>query len=141
MKPELHILDCGGIPVTMRLEARRHYLFAQIDGPVNTLDSSLCYWRALAQECQRRQVHRLMVRDDLEGPPMPAAELAQLVAALSTTALAGVRIAFVEPVAEHLPLMEHGQILAQESGFQAAVFAGEVAAEQWLLYGGGADSA
>jgi hypothetical protein len=136
MAHEEHLLDCDGDTIRLQLEPRRHYLFAHVDGASNGLATSLRYWRELAQICMQRGIERLMVVDALDGPPMSLPDLGSLISAMAGSPLRRIRIAFVEPVATHLPMMEHGQILAQEHGFEAGVFASQLAGERWLLYGG-----
>ena len=135
------MLDIRHIPfdgktVELRLEQRRQYLHASVYGPENSLASSIAYWAVLAEECERRGEKRLLVIDHLDGPAMQAEEMEKLVGHFADSILTRVRIAFVEPVAVHLPQMEHGQILAQELGYEARIFGGQHDAEHWLVYGG-----
>lgn len=136
---EIRHIAFDGKTVELHLDQRRHYLFASVYGPENTLASSIAYWAVLAEECERRRERRLLVIDHLDGPAMQAVEMEQLVGHFAGSILTRVRIAFVEPVAVHLPQMEHGQILAQELGYEARVFGSQHDAEHWLVYGGETD--
>lgn len=136
---EIRHIDFDGKTVELHLEQRRQYLQAIVHGPENSLASSIAYWAVLAEECERRPETRLLVIDHLDGPAMQAEEMEKLVGHFADSILTRVRIAFVEPVAVHLPQMEHGQILAQELGYEARVFGTQHDAEHWLVYGGETD--
>jgi hypothetical protein len=119
----------------VRYENRPGYLFAKIDGPYDSLEISLSYWRELAAECQRRKASRLLVVDQLQGEPLDINAVESLIKGWQGTGLESVQTAFVELDSVNVAFMEHGQIFANESGFSTRVFTEFEEAERWLRYG------
>lgn len=119
----------------LRFEQGSGYLYAHVSGPEDSFDITLAYWTAIAAECRRRRVHRVLVVDELEGEPATPTELEERVRSLHGTGLENVRVAFVEPVDAHLAQMEHAEILAREQGFLIRVFNSLTNAEIWLRHG------
>jgi len=121
----------------LRFEDRPHYLVAIVSGNEDSLEVSVAYWQRVLAECRTRRAGNLLLVDEIDGPPMQADTLAQLIARFEGTGLEAIRIAFVELVTANVPLMEHGQILAMEKGFQARVFSRMDDADRWLRFGAG----
>jgi len=119
----------------LRFEDRPHYLYALVSGNEDSLAVSIAYWQQVLAECRVRRAGKLLLVDEIVGPPMTAATLGQLIAHFEGTGLEEIRIAFVELVSAHVPAMEHGQILAMEKGFQARVFSRMDDADRWLRFG------
>jgi len=94
-------------------------------------------WQLVLAECRTRHAGNLLLVDEIVGPPMTVDVLAQLIARFEGSGLEAIRIAFVELVTDHVPFMEHGQILAMEKGFQARVFSRMDMADRWLRFGAG----
>jgi hypothetical protein len=126
-----------GLRFFLAVEERPAYLFAEVTGPQDSLEVSVAFWRQLADETQRRGSAKLMVVDRLEGTPLDPEGMARLVMRMVGFGLERVRIAYVEPTAEHVPAMEHGEIFAAEMGFDARVFGDVGHADRWLRHGGG----
>ena len=124
-----------GLVFSLRLEPRPGYLFAEVTGPQDSLEVSVAYWLALAAEVARRKAAKLMVVDRLEGTPLDPAGMEILVGRLVGCGLERIRVAYVEPLSEHVPAMEHGEIFAAEMGFDARVFGDTGHADRWLRYG------
>lgn len=116
---------------TLRFEDRAAYLFACVEGPHDTLDISLAYWREIAAEVRRRGARRLMVLEELRQPST-LGDAQQVIAALPGLGLAEVRIAFVDPI-EDVELLVNEQAEARLLGLTGRVFGGTAAAERWLL--------
>lgn len=114
---------------------RGDYLRAQVDGPKDSLEICIAYWKEIAAECERRGTPKLLVIDRLLGEPVTAEELAQLIELMRGSFLERVRIAFHESTISHLPLVERAELTARELGFTVRVFADEQEAELWLRYG------
>ncbi|CAN7378989.1 hypothetical protein LJR168_002295 [Pseudoxanthomonas sp. LjRoot168] len=110
-------------------------LRAWVTGTNGTLETTLAYWQAIAEEVRRLTPPSLLVVDDMEGLPPPPAQLLQFVQAMQGQGMEAVRIAYVEKHAEQLPEVEFAGLLANENGFDARVFADEAAAIRWLRYG------
>lgn len=119
----------------LRLEDRGDYLYAEVCGPEDSPAITLAYWRQIEVECKKRGTRWLLVCDRLLGEPANPDEFAILAQALSEGALVNVRIAFHEPVAEHLRFVEHGEIAMREAGLTLRVFGSEREAVLCLRYG------
>ena len=79
-----------------------------------TLETTLAYWMALAEEVRRDRPRSLLVVDDMEGDPPPPEQLAEFVQAMVGLGFEGVRVAYVEAHAQQIPEVEHGEILARD---------------------------
>lgn len=119
----------------LRFEDRGDYLYAAVDGPEDSPDITIAYWRELNAECRRRGTRRLLVCDHLRGEPAGIEDFQRLIDALDDHELRKVRIAFHEPVSEHLRLVEYGELIFREAGYTLRVFGSEREAEVWLRYG------
>ena len=119
----------------LRFEDRTGYVYAEVSGPEDSLDITVAYWRAVAAECSRRNATHLLVCDRLRGEPASREEFAQLTGALAGCGLEQMRMAFHEPVSDHLRSSEFGEMAMREAGFTLRVFGSEREAEIWLRYG------
>jgi hypothetical protein len=119
----------------LRFEERTGYLYAEASGPEDSLAITMAYWREIAAECSRRNSVRLLVCDRLLGEPASAEEFEKLASGLRDIGLERVRIAFHEPISDHLRDAEHGELAMREAGFTLRVFGNEREAEIWLRYG------
>ena len=127
--------NTGGSSWRLRFEDRGDYLYAEVRGPEDSLEITTAYWRQIDAECARRGTRRLLVCDYLLGEPATPAEFTHLARNLRGGVLADLRIAFHEPVAEHLRFVEHGELAMREQGFTLRVFGSEREAVLWLRYG------
>lgn len=129
-------MDTGDGPLFHIEFATTDYgLRARATGANGTLDTTLAYWRTIAEEVRRVQPKGLLVVDDMEGEPPPPGQLLEFVQAMQGQGMEAVRIAYVERHAEQIPQVEFAGLLANEHGFDARVFADETAAALWLRYG------
>lgn len=119
----------------LRFEDRTGYLYAEVSGPEDSLAITMAYWLAIDAECSRRGTTHLLVCDRLRGEPASAQDFEQLANGLRGIGLERVRIAFHEPISEHLRFVEHGELAMREAGFTLRVFGSEREAEVWLRYG------
>ena len=110
-------------------------LRAWVTGTNGTLETTLAYWRTIAEEVRRLSPSGLLVVDDMEGLPPPPEQLLQFVQAMRGQGMEAVRIAYVERHAEQIPQVEFAGLLANEYGFDARIFATEPEAVRWLRYG------
>jgi hypothetical protein len=110
-------------------------LRAWVTGTNGTLETTLAYWRTVAEEVRRLSPSGLLVVDDMEGLPPPPEQLLQFVQAMRGQGMEAVRIAYVERHAEQIPQVEFAGLLANEHGFDARIFATEPEAVRWLRYG------
>lgn len=109
------------------------YLRAYVFDGTDSLAVSLAMWRMIAAECQQVGVERLLVLEDLHST-VAAPDLEQVVDAISTSGLGGVRLAFVE-LREDIEGNEMAEIMCRERGMAVRVFAHEDDARRWLVYG------
>lgn len=110
-------------------------LHAWVTGVNGSLETTLAYWRTIAEEVRRLQPRGLLVVDDMEGEPPPPGQLLEFVQAMQGQGMEAVRIAYVERHTDQLAQVEYAGLLANEHGFDARVFADEGAAALWLRYG------
>ena len=118
---------------TLQFEDRPGYLFARVDGPRDTFEISLAYWRDIAAEVDRRNATALLVVEELAQRADPA-DAVQVIAALPGLGLGRVRIAYVDALAD-VDLLLHEQAEAHLLGLHGRVFGSTEAAERWLLGG------
>jgi hypothetical protein len=116
-------------------EFSHEYLRVEVNGPADSLEISLAYWRRVAELCRTHAVRKLLVVERLGANPTGMQDLPSFLAGLSGLGLEQVRVAFVECSLDQLPTMEHGEILANELGFQGRVFSDEQEAARWLRIG------
>lgn len=119
----------------LQFEDRTEYLYADVQGPEDSLAITTAYWQRIAEECRRRGLRRVLVRDGLRGEPATPDEFRRLAENLLGSGLEHVRIAFHEPVSEHVRFSEFGELAMREAGFLLRVFGSEREAAIWLLYG------
>lgn len=119
----------------LRFEDRGDYVYAEVTGPQDSLDITAKYWHQIDTECARRGTHKLLICDRLNGEPATPDEFRQLASMLRGSRLQTMRIAFFEPVPEHLRFVEHGELAMREAGFTLRVLDNEREAELWLRYG------
>lgn len=124
-------------PASFRIDYRRQgsLLRAHVTGVNGSLETTLAYWMALADEVRRDPPRGLLVVDDMEGEPPPPEQIAEFVQAMVGQGFENVRVAYVEAHAQQIPEVEFGEILAREQGFDARVFGNESEATVWLRHG------
>ena len=122
-------------PFHIAFGATDYGLRAWVTGTNGTLETTLAYWRTIAEEVRRLSPSGLLVVDDMDGLPPPPEQLLQFVQAMRGQGMEAVRIAYVEKHAEQIPDVEFAGLLANENGFDARVFPDEDAAVRWLRYG------
>jgi hypothetical protein len=99
----------------------------------STLENTLAYWRAIADEMHSEPADSILLVDELLGESLGQHEWLSLVEQMQGHGLERVRIAHVRP--HGLELIEYCEIFAREAGFNARVFDDEHAAGLWLRYG------
>lgn len=125
----------GPVPFHIDFRMVDYGLRAHVQGINGSLQTTLAYWRRIAEEVRRLRPASLMVVDDMEGDPPPPDELLVFVRSMQGEGLEGVRVAYVERHLQQLPQVELAGILACEHGFNGRVFASETTARLWLRYG------
>ena len=120
---ELRFQDCGS------------YLRVTITGPLDSLETSLAYWREIASECERRGTRALLAIDRMGGDPLPQGDVERLVEAMRESYMRHMKVAYCESTPADLPQTEYGELQAREAGYTVRVFGSEREAELWLRYG------
>jgi len=120
-----------------RISFRREHghLRASVSGYGGSLETTVAYWNAIAEEVRRARPLSLLVVDDMDGGPMPPAQLPEFIDAVAGRGFEGLRIAFVEAHFEQLAQAQVAEILACEKGFNVRVFTNEMEAAVWLRHG------
>ena len=118
----------------MAFEDRPGFLKATVSGPRDSLDISLAYWQAIADECSQRGRAKVLVVEDL-GDHVGERDMPALVDRVLAMGFDRIQVAFVVSRLERLAEMEHGEILALERGAHGRVFANVGPAEHWLRHG------
>jgi hypothetical protein len=119
-------------PFRLRFVRQDEVLRAEVAGE-SSLENTIAYWQAIVAEVRRERPRGLLLVDELHGTPLGDAQWRQLVEAIRSRGMEGVRIAHVKP--QGLQKLEYCELHAREAGFEARVFDQEYAAELWLRYG------
>ncbi len=118
----------------VRLRWDREVLIAYVEGPHDSLEISLAYWKLVAAERKQRDAKRVLVVENLLETTEPAVAL-ELFDELAKMGFEGVRIAFVDNVDSHRSIQEHVALLGRERNIIGAVFGDENQALTWLRHG------
>ena len=120
-----------------RISFRREHghLRASVSGYGGSLETTVAYWNAIAEEARGARPLSLLVVDQMDGGPMPPAQLPEFIDAVAGRGFEGLRIAFVEAHFEQLAQAQVAEILACEKGFNVRVFTNEMEAAVWLRHG------
>lgn len=114
-------------------------LKVQVEGDVDAQPVRLAYWREIMRTGREQGCRKLLVIDRKKGKPAAPAELAELAHAFRDQRDVFERIAVVEPTAEFMPAVEHGEIFARSLGINVRIFADAVSAERWARFGSADD--
>jgi len=120
-----------------RISFRREHghLRASVSGYGGSLETTVAYWNAIAEEARGARPLSLLVVDQMDGGPMPPAQLPEFIDAVAGRGFEGLRIAFVEAHFDQLAQAQVAEILACEKGFNVRVFTNEMEAAVWLRHG------
>ena len=124
------------LPFRIDFQSQPGALRAHVTGVKGSIDITMAYWKAIAEEVRRLRPRTLLVVDELEGEALKAEFMPAFIEAMAGLGFEGVRIAFVETQGEQIAHVESAEILARERGFEVRVFASETDASLWLRYGG-----
>lgn len=110
-------------------------LRAHVTGTNGTLETTLAYWRRIAEEVRRVQPAGVLVVDDMDGEPPPPEQLMTFILSMKGEGMEDVHIAYVERDAAQIPQVELAALMAYEHGFNARIFDREQSAVVWMRYG------
>jgi hypothetical protein len=114
-------------------------LRVQVSGEVDAQPVRLAYMGEIVATAQARHCRKILVIDRKKGRPATPDELGELALFFRESARNFERIAVVEPTAEFLPAVQHGEILARSLDINLRVFADAVSAQRWLRFGSADD--
>jgi hypothetical protein len=112
---------------------------ARVEGEVDAQPVRLAYWREIVATARARHCRTVLVVDRKKGRPATPEELGELAFAFREVGDLFERIAVVEPTAEFLPAIEHGEIHARSLGINVRIFADVGEAERWARFGSADD--
>jgi hypothetical protein len=115
---------------TVSYEDRVSYLHALVEGEADSIETSLHYWNAVAEECRRRGRRQLLVVEDFRTPA-PLTDVFRVAEQLPGI-LRGLRVAFIDREADQYAENMFGETVAVNRGAVGRVFRDEAAAIMWL---------
>ncbi len=117
-------------PFQIRFDIRADHLRAFVTGPQDSMEVSRGFWRRIAEECQSRGLHRVLVEEDFPNA-ISEVELYELVTQ-AENALRRLRIAFVDRRADHAESNLFAETVARNRGLVVKVFTDTETAARWL---------
>lgn len=109
-------------------------LRAQVEGPHDSFDVSIAYWKAIVEERLRLGATRILVVENLADSTHADVTLSMADELLKLD-LAGCRVAFVDRGVDNRSVQELIAMRARDQGIIAAVFGDEGQAINWLRHG------
>ena len=119
----------------IRFDWDGRHLRASVSGYTGSQETSMAYWRAIADEAHVNAASAVLVVDQREGQRLPEDQMAEVLDALHALGMANVRLALVETQLEHFAQAEATEILAREKDFDIRAFSNEMEAAVWLRHG------
>ncbi len=114
-------------------------LVARVSGGIDAQSVRMAYWREIFENARIRHCRKLLVIDRKKGTPASPEELASLAHAFVVEREYVDRIAVVEPTAEFVTSLQHGEIHARSLGINLRIFAESRSAIRWLRFGSADD--
>lgn len=109
-------------------------LRAQVEGPHDSFDVSIAYWKAIVQERLRLDATRLLVVENLADSTRAEVTLSMADELLKLDFI-GCRVAFVDRGLVNRSVQELIAMRARDQGIVATVFGDEGQAINWLRHG------
>ena len=111
-------------------EQRPSYLYVLVNGD-NSLEAVMRYMADIAEECQQRDVTRVLIDDQLEGPRLQTSDVFSIAAEGSTNGLGLFdAIAYVDK--DMGEMGEFAETVAVNRGMPVAIFSDVDSADRWL---------
>ena len=127
-----HVYTGSGFEIHFSLTSG--VLRAQVEGPHDSLDVSIAYWKEIVAERVRHGVTRLLVVENLADSTRTEVTLSMADELLKLD-LIGCRVAFVDRGVDNRSVQELIAMRARDQGIIAAVFGDEGQAINWLRHG------
>ena len=118
-------------PYKLTFQLTPEYLHARVEGDRDSYEISIAFWREIAAECERLDVIRLLVEEDI--PEMGDYSDMYRIASELPDMFLGIAIAFVDRYADQAELNSFGELVAQNRGVRGRYFSDASNAEAWLL--------
>ena len=118
-------------PYDLTFEEKEGYLYAHIQGDIDTVEISAQYWKEVAEKCAAESTKRVMIHEDLpSGATM--GDVYQIASELPNLGFFGIKIAFVDTHIDQQTLNEFGELVAVNRGIFGKIFNDVSEAEKWL---------
>jgi hypothetical protein len=115
---------------SLEFRDRESYLYVYLSGK-DSFAASLSYWNEIADQVTKSGKQKLLVHENLVGE-VSQAEIYDLIADLSKSALMNTRIAFYDENHADESVNQFGRMVAQNRGANIQVFQSLAAAERWI---------
>lgn len=113
-------------------ERRPAYLYARVAGQEDSYEISRQFWQEIADECRRLDCKKVLIVEEIVMEA-PLHDVYQLASELPHMGFRGVKVAFVDRLAEDRQINEFGALVATNRGFHGQIFNDFDEAEKWLL--------
>ena len=104
----------------LTFEARKHYLYCFVTG-TESYETSLEYWREIAEKCDELGFDKALVEEELEGQ-LSDTEMFKVCSEFPKLGLLGKKIAFIDRHADHDSGNQFGETVAFNRGINAYIF-------------------
>ena len=112
-------------------EPRKHYLYCFVTGK-DSYQTSIAFWREIAEKCDELGFKKALVEEDLEGQ-LSDTEMFKACAEAPNLGLLGKKIAFVDRHADHDHGNQFGETVTFSRGIRGFIFGRVEDAEKWLV--------
>ena len=116
----------------LRFDNRRGYLYAYVEGHVDSFEISKQYWMEIADECRKFDCSRVLVEEDIPEA-ISMGDAYELATEIPTLGFSRVKIAFVDRHADQVELNQFAELVATNRGIHGRFFTEFDEAEKWLL--------
>ena len=115
----------------LTFEDRDNYLYVHVTGP-NSPENVVAYMHRVREECAKRDCHRILIEENLDGPRLHMMEMFALVTGGTPEALGFFdAIAYVD-VQQDFEAIKFAETVAVNRGIPVAVFGSVEDAENWI---------
>lgn len=119
------------MPYELTFESREHYLYCLVTGEESS-QTSLAYWREVAEKCDELGFKKALVEEELEGQ-LSDVDMFRACAEFPKLGLIGKKIAFVDRHADHDHGNRFGRTVAFNRGIDIMIFEHVEDAQKWLV--------
>lgn len=113
-------------------EVRSEYLYASIEGGIDSYEIALGYWRDITGELFQRNLKCVLVHESIVAE-LSDTEIFRIASELREIGFSGVKIAILAIDPAHKSAIEFGALVGTNRGLRVRSFETVEAAEGWLL--------